>query len=44
MYEHILKVHGQGVIDELLRKKHEIAHIDYSELSDRYRILYNSIK
>lgn len=45
MYEHIQKLHGQEVIDELLLKKNELTrYIDYSKLSDYYRELFNSLK
>jgi len=45
MYEHIKKLHGQEVIDELLAKSREIVrHVDYAELADYYRIKYNSLK
>lgn len=44
MYEHIEKLHGKTVIDELMAKKNEIAkYIDYSELSDQFRGLFNSL-
>lgn len=45
MYEHVLKLHGQSVIDELLRKKNEIVkYIDYSSIGDYYKNLFNSMK
>lgn len=45
MYEHILKLHWQDTIDDLLKKKNEIVrYIDYAELSDKYRELFNSLK
>jgi len=45
MYEHVKKLHWQEVIDELMQKKNEIVrYIDYDELSDKYRELFNSLK
>jgi 5-methylcytosine-specific restriction endonuclease McrA len=45
MYEHIEKLHGKTVIDELMAKKNEIAkYIDYSKLSDQFRELFNTLK
>ena len=45
MYEHVLKLHGQSVIDELLHKKNEIIkYIDYSSIGDYYKNLFNSMK
>jgi len=45
MYESILKLHGQEIIDELLLKKNELTrYIDYSKISDYYRDLFNSLK
>lgn len=44
MYDLILRLHGQSVIDELLQKRSEITkYIDYSMLSDHFRELFNSL-
>lgn len=45
MYEHIKKLHGQETIDELLAKSREIVrYVDYGEISEKYRLLYNNFK
>lgn len=45
MYTAILAKHDQETINELLALRNTIVrNIDYQSLSDKYRILYNSLK
>lgn len=45
MYAAMLLIHGQEVIDDLLRRSREIVrYVDYDLLADEYRMKYNSLK
>lgn len=45
MYTAILAKHDQATIDDLLALRFALTkNVDYSELSDKYRLLYNNLK
>jgi len=45
MYEAIRDLHGQETIDDLMIQRNKLTYnVDYAELADKYRNLYNSLK
>ena len=45
MYEAIRDLHGQETIDDLMIERNKLTYnVDYAELADTYRNLYNSLK